>query len=71
MLQPKVFLKRELTIIRKLVEDIKGDTAGIDGIKIRMSDLNIRENGKESSLAPAKLSADCILYDRNYPPKTE
>ena len=48
MLQPKVFMKRELTIISKLVEDIKGDTAGIDGIKSGMSDLQSREKGWKS-----------------------
>lgn len=48
MLQPKVFMKRELTFISKLVKDIKGDTAGIDGINRRMSDLQFREKGWES-----------------------
>ena len=46
MLQPKVFMKRELTNISKLVEDIKGDTARIDGIKRRMSDLQFKEKGR-------------------------
>ena len=42
----------KLIIISKLLNDIKRDTAAIDDVKNRMSDLQIIDNGK-SGLARA------------------